>query len=229
MRFNIILISLVFITATAQAQDSKQNLITVQTSAEELVPADEISLRIMLNAEANTPQEAYELHKKREKVLVDLLKNHQIREKNIDFDPTSISKRYNSRPGDREQEKIVTRQQVLLKLDDFDTYETIQIALIENGFDEFSGSFTSTESDQAEDEALRKALRMAREKADVIADETGLRIEGIKDISYSYSGSPPRPMEMMEMRASSDSGGLMEFDQMVSITASVTVNYRVEN
>lgn len=227
MRYLIIFISLLFITATGQAQDSAQNVISVQATAEEVVPADEISFRIMLNAEADTPQKAHEAHKKREKILVDLLDEHQIREKNIDFEPISISKRYNNRPAEHEQESVVTRQQVILALDRFDVYEKIQIALIENGFDEFSGRFTSSESERAEDEALRKALQTAREKADIIARETRLRIVGIKDISYSYNGDPPRPM--MEMRAASDSGGLMNFDQTVSISASVTVNYRVEN
>lgn len=227
MRHFIILISLLIIATAVQSQDSTQNVISVQASAEELVPADEISFQIMLNAEADSPQKAYEMHKEREKVLVDLLSEHQIPERNIDFEPISISKRYNDRSVDHEQESVVTRQQVILTLDNFDIYEEMQITLIENNFDEFSGHFASTKSEQAEDEALRKALRTAREKADVIARETGLRIEGINDISYSYNEGPPRPM--MEMRAFSDSDGLMNFDQTVSISASVTVNYNVEN
>lgn len=219
MRYFIILISFICITSATQAQ----SLISINASAEVLVPADEISFRIDLNALAKTPQEAYDLHQKREKVLVDLLKKYNIEENNIHFEPISISKVYGNQYGGQEDQQVQTRQTVILSLDDFDIYEKIQITLIENDFDNFSGSFSSSETQQAEDEALKKALKTAREKADIIAEEKGLTILEIKEISYSHNQGPPRPM--MEMRAAGGSGSLMEFNQTVSISANVSVSY----
>lgn len=216
MRYFIILISFICLTTATKAQ----NIISINASAEVLVPADEISFRITLNATAETPQEAYNLHQKRENVLVDLLKKHNIEEENINFEPISISK---SHTRGQEDQQVQTRQTVMLSLDDFEVYEEIQITLINNDFDNFSGNFRSSESQKGEDEALKKALKTAREKADIIAGEEGLAILEIKEISYSHSQSPPRPM--MEMRASGDSGSLMEFDQTVSVSASVSVSY----
>lgn len=216
MRYLIILVSFICIATATQAQ----NLISINASAEVLVPADEISFRITLNATAKTPQEAYDLHQKRENVLVDLLKKHNIEEENINFEPISISQ---SHTRGQEDPQIQTRQTVILSLDDFDKYEKIQITLIENDFDNFSGNFSSSESQQGEDEALKKALKEAREKADIIAEEKGLTILEIKEISYSHNQSPPHPM--MEMRATGDSGSLMEFDQMVSVSASLSISY----
>lgn len=221
MRYFIILISFIFTTGVLQAQ----NIISINASAEVSIPADRIAFNITLNAEGETPQKAYNLHKEREKVLVELLKKHDIREENIDFEPISITKRYNNHPPSNEKQRVITRQRVILSLDDFELYEKIQITLIENGFDEFSGNFLSSESKKGEDEALKKALKTAREKADIIARETGLTIDGIKEINYSYNQDSPRPM--MEMRATSDSGSLMEFDQSVSVSASVSVSYNI--
>lgn len=218
MRYLIIIISLLLFTTSAHAQ----NVISINASAEELVPADRISFNINLNAEAETPQKAYDLHKKREQVLVKLLKKHNVAEGNIDFEPISITKTNDRRYPQKEESKIVTNQSVVLSLDDFDVYEEIQIALIDNDFDQFSGNFISSKSGEGEDAALRKALNLARQKADIIAGETGLTIGGIKDISYSYNHQPPRPMEMAAFKASDS---LMEFEQTVSVSASVSVTY----
>lgn len=219
MRYLIFCLSLFIITGSAKAQ----NVININATANVLVPADKIAFHVNINAEGDTPQQAYDLHKKREQVLVELLKKHNIKEQNINFEPISISRitegRYNGEP----KEFVRTRQTVTLSLDDFSLYEEIQLALIENGFDEFNGNFRSSKTEQGEDEALKKALKLAREKANIIANETGLSISGIKDISYSYNQDGPRPVMEMAMQKSSDS--LMEFDQTVSISASVSVTY----
>ncbi|MGM0546052.1 MAG: SIMPL domain-containing protein, partial [Bacteroidota bacterium] len=214
MRYFIILISFIFIATTTQAQ----NELSINASAEVMVPADKIVFQINLNAEGDNPQETYELHKEREKVLVEQLKKHNIEEDDLTFDPISINKTYNGNPQQNQEKRVQTRQSVILTLGDFDIYEEIQITLIENNFDEFSGNFTSSESKKGEDEALRKALKQAREKAEIIAEESGLTITGIKNINHSSSSRPPRPM--MEMTASKTSdGNLLEFDQSVSVSA----------
>lgn len=222
MRYFIILICIIFTSEAAHAQ----NTISINASAEVLVPADKISFRIILNAEAETPQEAYALHKKRENVLVEVLKEYKIQDNDIDFEPITITKKYKNRNSNNRKELVTTRQIVILSLGSFELYEKIQITLIENGFDEFSGNFISSESKKGEDEALKKALKIARQKADIIAQETGLTISGIEDINYSYNQTPPRPM--MEMRSSRDTGSLMEFDQSISISASISVSYNFE-
>lgn len=211
-----------FLNSSAFGQE-----ISVDASAEVQVPADRINFHITLNAEAGTPQKAYILHKDREKVLVQLLKDHKIEKKNINFDPISITKARTSQYNNTEKTSIITRQSITLTLDDFDIYEQIQITLIDNNFDEFRGNFTSSEQKEGETEALKKALTLAREKADVIARTTGLSVMGIKNISYSYNQRSPHPM--MEMRASQSSGDLLEFEQTVTVSASVSITYETQN
>ncbi|NIT56840.1 MAG: DUF541 domain-containing protein [Aliifodinibius sp.] len=221
MRALIFLLTLFIFTTSGQAQ----NEISINAAAQVLVPADKIAFQINLNAEGDTPQEAYDLHKKREKVLVRQLKKHNIEDKDLNFEPISINKTYNGSYRNEKNKRIKTRQRVTLTLDDFDIYEQIQITLIENSFDEFSGNFTSSESEKGENEALKQALNIAREKAETIATETGVTITGIQNISHSYSSRPPRPM--MEMTASrAPDSSLLEFDQTVSVSANVSVTYK---
>lgn len=211
--------TLLLFTITTQAQ----SVININASAQVALPADKIAFNINLNAEGETPQQAYDLHKKREKVLVELLKKYNIEEKNINFEPISINRVHDNRYNNEGKQTVQTRQTVTLTLDDFDIYEQMQLTLIENDFDDFSGQFTSSKTTDGEDQALKEALKLAREKASIIADETGLTISGIKDISYSYGREEPRPMREMAFQKSSDS--LMEFEQTVSVSAHVSVTY----
>jgi uncharacterized protein YggE len=221
MRALTLFLALFIFTTNGQAQ----NEISINAAAQVLVPADKIAFQINLNAEGDTPQEAYDLHKEREKVLVRQLKKHAIKDEDLNFEPISINKRYNDSYRNKEEKRIYTRQNVIVTLDDFDIYEQIQITLIENNFDEFSGNFTSSESEEGKNEALKEALKTAREKAEIIASETGVSISGIKNISHSYSSRPPRPMMEMTASRAADSG-LLEFDQTVSVTANVSVTYK---
>ena len=222
MRVLLLAISLLLSTAVAHAQ----NVININASAKVVVPADQISFSINLNAEAENPQEAYDLHKKREQVLVELLKKHDIKEEDINFEPISISRINRSQYSNSSKDVVRTTQNVTLSLDDFDTYEQIQLTLIESDFDEFNGNFMSSEAERGEEQALQQALTTAREKAATIAQATGLSISGIKNISYSYNQSGPRPL--MERSAMKASDSLMDFAQTVSVSANVSVTYNFQ-
>lgn len=209
----------------AGSTQAQEDVISINSSASIEIPADRIAFNINLNAEADTPRKAYDLHQEREEVLLELLNKHKIEEENIDLEPISIS-RTNTQREDQEP-RIRTRQRVLLTLSDFDLYEEIQIALIDSGYDEFNGNFISSESESGKDEALKQALRTARDKAELIAEESGLQLSSIKSIDFSYNQSPPRPM--MEIAAyqrdQSKSSLVSEYAQTVSVSADVSVQY----
>ncbi|WP_372634695.1 SIMPL domain-containing protein [Fodinibius sp.] len=220
--FSLFLALFLFTGGAIQAQE---NIISINSSASVEIPADRIAFHINLNGEAATPREAFDLHKEREEVLLELLKKHQIEEDDINIEPIAIS-RTNVHREDQEP-RIRTRQNVTLTLSDFDRYEEIQIALIESGYDEFNGNFVSSEAESGKDEALKEALKTAREKGELIAKESTLKLDGIQSIDFSYNQSPPRPL--MEMAAfqqdRSKSSLISEYGQSVSVSASVSVKY----
>ncbi|MDR8390532.1 SIMPL domain-containing protein [Aliifodinibius sp. S!AR15-10] len=229
MRYLLTLFSFFLIATISNAQQQQEHVVSITTSGEVELPADIIQFNINLNAEQDTPQKAYDLHKKREKVLVKLLDKYDVAEENIRFQPISINKGYTDefRAGQgRERIPVYrTNQQVSLTLKNFDVYEKIQVTLIENGFDQFNGNFLSSDQTKGEDDALRQAIKEAKNKADIIAKEADLKLGGIKSINYQESQMYPRQqMETMAMR-SADSQSLMKYDQTVILKASVTMEF----
>ncbi|MDZ7691259.1 MAG: SIMPL domain-containing protein [Balneolaceae bacterium] len=154
-----------------------------------------------------------------------------MKESNIRFQPISINRSYTDEmvPGQgRERKEIFrTSQQVSLELSDFDIYEKIQVTLIENDFDQFSGNFLSTEQTEGEDEALRRAMQQAQKKAEIIVQEANLKLGGIQSVNYhDVQYMPRQQVESMAVRA--DSQSLMQYEQTVVVRASVTVQFLIE-
>lgn len=227
MRQVIFLFSFLLLSLPSFAQQIPTLTISAEGSVE--LPADIIRFDINLNAEADAPQEAYNLHKEREDLLVQLLNQYDIQEEYIRFEPISISKT-NTSPRYSEQEtRYQTRQAVSLKLTDFRIYEELQVALIEAEFDNFSGSFSSSQLEEGRDQALKNAIETAKEKASLIAGESGLKLGDISSINYSHGQDRPVYSRSSDLMMLESSGGqLMEFDQVVTVRTNITMEFAIE-
>lgn len=217
-------------TTTAQSLvENSQRTISINMSATELIPADLIIFSININAEEKTPEAAFDTHKKREAVLASLLKEYEIKEENINFEPIRINKRtnYNNR---QEEVTVNTNQQVSVSFSDFEIYEKIQVSLIENGFDSFNGSFSSSELEDGKDKALVSAIQKAKERAAFIAEQSGVKLGEITTINYSEHqvDYPPMFMEANMGRLRSDAPSMMDFAQTVSVTANISFVFQIE-
>ncbi|MEQ8578442.1 MAG: SIMPL domain-containing protein [Balneola sp.] len=197
-------------------------------SATELIPADMIIFNININAEEKTPETAFETHKKREAVLATLLKEFDIKEENINFEPIRINKRtnYNNR---QEEVTVNTNQQVSVSFSDFEIYEKIQVSLIKNGFDSFSGSFSSTKIGEGKEKALVSAIQKAKERAAFIAEQSGVKLGAIQTINYSdyQVNSRQRSVEMKLFESPDEAPSMMDFAQTVSVTANISIVFSI--
>lgn len=226
MRYLLICLSIILVPIISNAQDKGFITITSEGSVE--LQADIIRFNVNLNAEEDTPQEAYNLHKQREEALVKLLEKYDIKEQHIRFEPVAISKTNAGRPYTKEETVYQTRQSVSLTLSDFKVYEKIQISLIEEGFDNFSGNFLSTKAEEGKDRALRRAISNAKEKARIIADESGIEIGSIFAIEYNHRQIGPayaRSNDMVAVQASESR--LMKYDQVVTVMADITIKLQI--
>lgn len=226
MRISSLFIFFLLISLSINAQDNGYITITSEGSVE--LPADIIRFNVNLNAEGDTPQKAYNLHKQREGALVKLLDKYEINEEDIHFEPISISKSGRVARHSDEDPTYQTRQVVSLTLRDFDIYEEMQVTLIEENFDNFSGNFMSTDEESGKDRALRRAIQTAKEKAQIIAKEAGIKLGSITGIDYSHSQYRPVYAQSRDLAISEGSGGqLMKFDQVVTITANISINFAI--
>lgn len=212
--------------AQAQLPESSQT-ITINMSATEQVPADLIIFNITINAEADTPQEAFDLHKQREAVLASLLQDLEVNEEDINYQPIRINKRNVNNSRDRYS---VTNQQVSVSFSDFDLYEKIQLTLINNGFDMFNGRFSSTKMEEGKEKALSAAIEAARERAEFIAEATGVSISKVKTINYSDRVFMPyQESADISMMRSAPAPSMMDFAQTVSVTTSISIVYEISD
>lgn len=226
MRTFIICLSLFLLPIISSAQD--KGLLTISSEGSVELPADMLQFTINLNAEADSPQEAYNLHKEREKVLVQLLDKYEISEEDIHFEPISISKSGRVSRNSNNEPVFQTRQLVSLTLTDFDIYEEMQVTLIEENFDNFSGNFMATDAETGKDQALRRAIQSAKEKAQIIAKAAGIKLGSITGIDYSHNQYQPvsaRSRDRMMMGNSENQ--LMKYDQVVTITANISINFAI--
>ncbi len=224
MRHLILSSLLVFAALGLHAQD-RSPAINVHTEGQVEVPADLIHFQVQINASADSPQEAYELHSQREERLVELLEQYAVDEEDIRYRPVSFSRAPDR--TDSGTSPVQTRQQVVMTLRDFDAFEQIQVGLIEAGYDRFSADFATSRADSARDEALREAVVRAREKAEIIASEAHVRLGNLVSIDY---GEPrfTTGSETMRMSADAESGsGMMRYEQTVAVTASVSVSFGI--
>lgn len=227
MRYAIIFFTLLLISHSLSAQQS--NVLSVSSKGSVDLPANVIQFNISLNAEADSPQKAYNLHKQREKILVQLLDKYEIEEKDIHFNPVSVSKiwRNNRYPDSKQEPGYQTQQSVSLRLTDFDIYEKMQVTLIEENFDSFSGNFLSSEAEQGKNKALQKAIQTAKEKAVVIAKEAGVKLGSIVHINYNSNQIGPVYARTKTMAFESDTHQLMKYDQTVTITANISIDFEI--
>ncbi len=227
MNILFICLSLLFITGV---NDPVNRTLNVTSTAQVELPADLIQFNITINAEADTPQEAYEQHQQLEQTLVSLLEQYNIDEEDIQFEPVSISK-YSDRDlsaDDGLKTYYRTRQTVSVTFSNFDIYEEIQVSLIENGFDEFSGQFLTTEKEEGMNKALRKAIQKAKATAQLMAEEAGIVLGPV--IHMSYSEQTVRPYVSADLAASAMSKeGLLQYNQTVAVAATVSMEFYIES
>lgn len=224
MSYLFLFLSLLFVS---QSTDPQPPGLSITSTAEVELPADQIQFNINVNAEAETPQEAYDLHQQREKALVQLLDQYNISEEDIGYEPIAIAKNQNYNRGEKQETTYQTRQMVYVTLRDFSIYEKIQIGLIEAGFDNFSGQFTSTEFEEGKEKALRKAIEKAKSRAEIIAEETGINLGAITNINYNYEQAQPYARETLQMKAQSDSGSLLKYNQTITVSASISMEFAI--
>lgn len=226
LAINFTVLCAISINASAQtAADDSQ--ITVSATGEAYVTADLIQFRVNITQFNQDARQAFENHKEQESFLTELLLEEGVADSNITANPISISyiNRYNN-TGERGYE---TQQHIMIVLDDVSQFESMQIKLIENGFTNFSGSFTAKNLADASDEALRSAVEEARRKAELLADAAGKEITDVITINYHSNRPYAARSSRMEMAAfDAGNGSMLQFERTIPVQENVSVVFRIQ-
>lgn len=229
-----LILSVVFITLFSteiKAQNNHDtihrtpNQITISSSGEAMVPADFAVLSINISETHEQPQKAFELHKERESFLANLLSELDLPDDKINYQPISI------RPNRQRDGNVQTStsQSVQFELDDFEQLSEIQLELISNGFDNFSGNLASTKMEEAASIALEQAIKNARSDAEVLAREAGKILGSVQSIHHSADGvhRPAVVAEGMQVRSMDSGPSLGDFSQSITVQKRIEIRFEL--
>lgn len=219
-------VSLISFESTFAQNAVDDSRITIDAAGEVQVPADLLHFQVNITQFKDSAREAFELHKEQEQYLTELLLEEGIPDSSITANPVSIS--HIRRHNNTMESGYETRQQVSIVLDDVSQFESMQIKLIENGFTNFSGSFASTQTEKASDEALKKAFAEARAKAEILAEAAGKKITDVLSINYHSARPYAARGESVQMAFDASSGSLLQFERTIPVSQNVSVQFRIE-
>ena len=206
-----------------QSNELVGNYITISSIGEALVPADIAILTISIGESNPDAERAFELHKEREAFLANLLTEMDFEDENIKYEPISI------RP-DRQRDGAIhtaTNQRIQLELENFEQLSELQIELISNGFDNFSGSLASTQIERANRRALRQAVANARADAELLAEAAGKSIDQVLWIEHSADRGyrPPVAFESAQLRSADYGPSLGDFSQTITVQKNIQIRF----
>lgn len=211
-------------SAQSEADDSQ---ITVSATGEAYVTADLIQFQVNITQFNQDARQAFENHKEQENFLTELLLQEGIADSNITANPISIS--YINRYNNNAERGYETQQHIMIVLDDVSKFESMQIKLIENGFTNFSGSFSAKNLEDASDKALKIAVEEARRKAELLAEAAGKEIGDVVTINYHSSRPYAARSSSMEMAAfDAGNGSMLQFERTIPVQENVTIVFRIQ-
>lgn len=224
----LVALMMVLGTAAAAAESVK---ITVSGTGETLVSADTAVITLGVNARDKDVQKAQQKVNETVAAIRRALADLQVPEENITTDFINLYVIYDEM-NDREQAAAYHADSTLaIKVTDMELVGTLIDAAFAAGANTLNGiSFSASGTEEAEASALRAAVADAREKAEVLAEASGLKITGIDQISdsgvYSY-GNTTGNLYAKSMAAEADGGTVVQAAKL-AVSGSVTIVFRAE-
>ena len=187
------LTALPILSATAQWQQPPAQ-INVSGSAEIKVAPDEVDLSVSVESRDASLETAKQLNDQSVAKTLDFLKHNGIKDKDIQTDYVSVEPVYD--PNDRNNYATQTKplfyrvsKGIGIRLTDVSAFDSILTGLIASGVNNVQGiDFRTSELRRYKDEARSKAIRAAKEKADAMAAELGVKVGKPYSINVNESG-----------------------------------------
>lgn len=208
-----------------EAGVQETDFITISSSGEAMVPADFAVLSVNISVTNPDAERAFELHKERESFLASLLTELDLPDDKISYQPISI------RPNRQRDGAVhsVTNQSIQFELDDFNQLSELQILLISNDFDNFSGSLASSQMEEAGSEALQQAVENARSDAEILARASSKTLGDVLWIQHTSDGGyrPAMVSEGFQLRSADYGPSLGDFSQTITVQKRIQIRFEL--
>lgn len=224
-----LLVALPFFAFCQQANDPA-NVITVTGTAEVFATPDEATVRLGIQQQAGTAQEAQNEANAVIQKLLTSLKSLGIQKENIQTSRMALNPVYsNPRAGETMRITGYQAQDVLaVRLTNFDLVGKVIDSGVTAGVNNVEGiDFRLRNSRGPRAAAYKDAVADARSKADAIAEAMGVKISGVYDVRADTGFTPaPRMMGGFERADMMAAAAPVEPGQM-EVSVTVTIRYRI--
>jgi len=248
MSFRVCLIAiLMLLPCSSVLADNTESQIRVSGSAEVKVVPDVVYLRLGVETRDVNLDPAKRQNDDRIQDILKFLRKKGIPEKNIQTDFMSVEPEFNYDVSRIKPANYVARKSVEVKLTDVRRFEEIMGGVLEHGVTHVHGiDFRTSELRKHRDEARAMAARAAKEKADALAGELGVRRGKVISIdenywggwwggSASWWGSQGGMQYQNMLQNSMQSGGAGQSEEeaslsvgQISVAATVNVTFAIE-
>lgn len=210
--------------------------ITVSGSAEIKVAPDEVHLSAGVETRSDKLDDARRQNDDRVGKVLQFLKAQGIKEKDVQTDFMSVEPNYDSKVSRSDAAVYVVRKTIGVRLTDVTKFDAVLSGLFTNGVNRLNGiEFRTSELRKHRDAARAMAIKAAREKADALASDLGVRRGKVYNINATEGGgwwsarSAGMAQNVMQNAGggSDDTGGTLSVGQ-ISVTATVNVSFLIE-
>lgn len=217
---SVISFTLLFSSAVA----SEEAVIHVNGQGAVNTVPDGFSLRVILEEDGETVAKLNQAVHHDLTQVVDFLLEQGVDESHIQSMQVRLNPNYESTPTGREQKGFVLSREVQISQQGIEKFDALIDGVLKRGVDRISDfRFTSSDEASAYDRALIMAVKDARQRARLMADELGVKLGEVVAISES-GGNMPRPVMHAEMMAR-DASPSMPGQQRT--TAQVNVRFAI--
>jgi len=214
------------------------NIISVDGKGDVLATADIASLTINISKDGVTAKEAQTLLNESITKTLTYLKDQKIEEKDIKSEYGGLSPKYSYEkcytyvcPTNSKIIGYTATQSITVKVRDVDSANTVRTGLADLGITDINGpTFSIDNEDSFKEQARSKAISQAKEKAEVLAKDLGVKLG--KVVNFSENNGTSYPMYAKTMAV-----GSVAMDSVAAptlpkgenkITSNVTITYEIK-
>lgn len=163
--------------------------INISGSADVKVVPDRINIRVGVETRDESLDEAQSKNDERMRSALQFLKAVGVGNKDLQTDYISVMPAYKNDSWSAKPELYIVRKSIEINLTNTANFETIMTGLLTNGVDHVdSVEFRTSQLRKYRDEARAKAIQAAKEKADALCAEVGVKRGKPLNISANDSG-----------------------------------------
>ena len=205
--------------------------ITVIGTGEVLIPAD--TAVVSLGVSATDPEVLKAQRKANETIAAirEALIDAGVKEEDINTDYINIYASYDYSDGSEQLKGYNANSTLAIRVTDIEAVgEVIDIAF-EAGANTLNGiNFSASDTTEAEAKAMKKAVEDAKDKAEVLAEASGLNIRGIDEIIESGTYSYDRGMMNGFAKATAEdaAAGTVVQAAKLAVNSSITVKFKAD-